>query len=436
MLAFHSPKQRRWRASREDSVVLNNVPRISDRLRERTTSLAEDLSPVVERAYETLAMLDGHESLAPAATRDVFESVEMSATIWFRTLLDGAPPSTQDVDAFQDIGRRRVYQRVPLQSTLQALRVGMREVWRAYIGLGEDDRAIADELLYSVSPYLFDYFDVVAQTIVQTYLAEQYQQARWRETLLHQLYSIVFHSPGDIEGFHSTAEALGLDFAVSRIALAIDVDLDGHTPGERGEACERIAIAAARHLGTSPDNLVRAWHRGRLILWTPCVHGDSLCRSDRLTTERARALVAALPQIRRIGIGLMNEGPAGWAASVEEAVKALDAGAANDRRDKVCPYASIVIEEGARRADNVRRYLVSLLEQLSSEPELLATLKAYFEQGQRLGKTAGALAIHANTLSYRIERIETLLGASLDDVSWVSRLDVALKLRRAAPAVH
>ncbi|WP_368042115.1 PucR family transcriptional regulator [Burkholderia metallica] len=410
--------------------MLNNVPRISDRLRERTTTLAADLSPVVERAYETLATLDGHQSLAPAATRDVFESIAMSATVWFRTLLDGAPPSLQDVGAFQEIGRRRVHQRVPLQSTLQALRVGMREIWRTYIGLGEDDRAIADELLYSVSPYLFDYFDVVAQTIVQTYLAEQYQQARWRESLLHQLYSIVFHSPGDVDGFHATAEALGLDFAVPRIALAIDVDLGEHAPAERGEACERIALAAARHLDTVPDSLVRAWHRGRLILWTPCVHGDSICRSDRLTTERARTLAAALPQIRRIGIGLMNDGPAGWAASVEEAMKALDA-ATNDGRDRVRPYASISIEEGARRADNVRRYLVSLLEQLSPDPELLVTLETYFEHGQRLGKTAGALAIHANTLSYRIERIEALLGASFDDVSWVARLDVALKLRRA-----
>jgi sugar diacid utilization regulator len=416
--------------------VLTNIPKISPALREKTAMLAEDLSPVVDRTYAILSALDGYTTLAPAVKRDVFESIELSARVWFDSLLTGEPPSAQDVDAFQTFSRRRVHQRVPLQCTLQALRVGLREVWRDYIALGDEDGRVVEELLYEVSPYLFDYFDVIGQTIVQTYLAEQYQQSRWRESLLHQLYSIVFHSPGDVEGFRATAEALGLDFAAPRIALALDVGLVAYAPAERDEALERIALAAARHLNALPDGLVRAWHRGRLILWAPCPQGEFMGRSDRLMTERANALVNALPSVRRIGLGLMNEGPSGWAASAEEAMKALDIGQREADRGRVCSYASIVIEEGARRSDNVRRYLVSLLEQLSNEPDLLLTLEMYFDQGQRLGKTATALDIHPNTLNYRIERIEALLGASLDDVSWVAKLDVALKLRRSAGSIN
>jgi len=74
-------------------------------------------------------------------------------------------------------------------------------------------------------------------------------------------------------------------------------------------------------------------------------------------------------------------------------------------------YSSILIEESARHASNALRYLVSLLEQQANEPELVTTLQTFFEQGQRRGQSAAALGIHPNTLNYRIERIEALLGA-------------------------
>jgi len=45
--------------------------------------------------------------------------------------------------------------------------------------------------------------------------------------------------------------------------------------------------------------------------------------------------------------------------------------------------------------------------------------------------TASVLGIHPNTLNYRLDRIENILGARLDDASWVSKLDIAIKLRRS-----
>jgi sugar diacid utilization regulator len=67
-------------------------------------------------------------------------------------------------------------------------------------------------------------------------------------------------------------------------------------------------------------------------------------------------------------------------------------------------------------------------------PELYPSggLFGHDQQGQRRGQSAAELGIHPNTLNYRIERIEALLGASLDDIGWIERLDIALKLRRAS----
>ncbi len=141
-------------------------------------SIAADLTLVVERTLAILTQFDGYILLAPAAKRDVQESVALSARVWFETLLSGEPPSAQDMDAFREISQRREHQRVPLQNLLQALRLGLRETWSTYIALGALDERIAKELLADVSLYLLDHFDFIAQIIVRSYLGEQYRQPR------------------------------------------------------------------------------------------------------------------------------------------------------------------------------------------------------------------------------------------------------------------
>ncbi|KAA1011309.1 GHKL domain-containing protein [Paraburkholderia panacisoli] len=158
--------------------MLANVPRISTDLREKTASLAADLSLVVERALGILKSLDGYKLLSPPAMRDVEDSVALSAKVWFETLLSGEPPSARDIAVFREIGQRREHQRVPLNSLLQALRYGLREIWSTYIAVGELDGRLTKELLFDVSLYLFDYFDLIAQIIVRTYLVEHDQQLR------------------------------------------------------------------------------------------------------------------------------------------------------------------------------------------------------------------------------------------------------------------
>jgi two-component system sensor kinase FixL len=159
--------------------VLAKVPRISNHLREKTVSIAADLTLVVERTLAVLTQLDGYKLLTPAAKRDVQESVTLSAKVWFETLLSGEPPSTEDMDVFREISQRREHQRVPLQSLLEALRLGLREIWSTYTALGELDDSIANELLVDISLYLLDHFDLIAQIIVRAYLAAQSPQPRW-----------------------------------------------------------------------------------------------------------------------------------------------------------------------------------------------------------------------------------------------------------------
>lgn len=412
--------------------MLPPVPRISPRLRAKLQALADNPSSAIDRTFAMLMELEGYRSLTPAVRKDILASISMSAALWFDCLLSGEPPTDEVMNRIEAFARRRVHQNVPLQSLLRAFQLGARELWRACTDMATAEPTLVNELLFDLSPYLLDYFDAMSQHIAQAWLAEQYQEARWRSSLLHQLHGIVFHTPDDAERFRETVGALGLDATLPRIALAIDFDLSDYPPSAHDDALDRFVLAAARHLEVKPDTLVRVWHRERLVLWVPCARGDSLTRNDQAVAVRSAALARAEPRVRSIGIGLMSEGARGWAASVDEAIKAVDFAQHDGEPAGVHRYSSIAIEESVRSSGNVLRYLVSLAEQLAGESDLLSTIEVYFAHGQRRRQAAEALGVHPNTLDYRLERIETLLGASLDDADWIARLDIALKLHGAA----
>jgi DNA-binding PucR family transcriptional regulator len=72
------------------------------------------------------------------------------------------------------------------------------------------------------------------------------------------------------------------------------------------------------------------------------------------------------------------------------------------------------------------------MERLSHDTELLTTLAVFFDGGQHRKQASEQLGIHPNTLNYRLGRIEEILGGTFDDAAWLSRLHVALTLRRAS----
>ena len=405
------------------------VPNISCQLRDNLAALAKDPSILIEGIYSSLMKVDGYEALTPAVRDDIFRSITTALNLWFELLLTGAPPTSQAITDIEESVRRRVHQRVPLQSMLRAYQVGSRELWRATIQFARADKTLTDEVLFDMSQYMFDYVDGLAQIVTKAYVVEEYQQARWRDSILHQLYTVLFHAPDDDESFVQAVGALGLDATLPRVALAIDAALDKLPPDLRTSECTRLALTVSRHFCVEPEMLIHVWHRGRVVAWVPCTRGAAISQTDRAAYDCAQHVVTSEKKLRAIGIGLMNHGASGWAASAAEAIRALELAPHGPASGKVHRYSSIALEESVRSTANVLRYLVSLVEQLNTETDLLTTLTTFLSEGRRRRSTAEALGIHPNTLTYRLERIESLLGASFDDAEWIAKLDIALKLR-------
>ena len=408
-----------------------NIPQVTGSLRKHASALATDPSRVVSRTYARLLEVEECYVNLPQSVRDdVLQFVESCARLWFDTLVNGRPPSDDEMESLANAGRRRVHQGIALTPVLRAFRLGGFETWCALLAVAEKDGESRDQLLFEVSCYLLESFDHMSQTIAQAYLDEQYQRARWRDALRFELCSLVFRNPEDVESFNKCAESLGIDPTVSRIALAIETKQIKVLPSKLESEYDRLTLCVSRHFKSTYEDLVRVVHRGRIIVWVPCIRGDTLVAGDRRFADCAAALMKATSEVLAIGIGLLNQGPSGWALSVDEACKALEFGSPAPGKRRVHLYSDIVVNESVRRTDNVLRYLNSLLERLSEEPELLSTLQTYFEQLQRRKVTADVLGIHPNTLNHRLGRIEALLGARLDEASWIAKLHIAVRLRQ------
>lgn len=128
-----------------------------------------------------------------------------------------------------------------------------------------------------------------------------------------------------------------------------------------------------------------------------------------------------------IGIGRHHAGLAGLARSAQDAHAALSLGRQLNLPGRVFCLddlgAAAFVGIGDQRTK--LELAVRLLGPLDAEPDLLATLKTFFDQNCCPSTTAGTLAIHRNTLSYRLDKVTSLTG--LDP----RRFDDAIQMRLA-----
>jgi sugar diacid utilization regulator len=410
------------------------VPKPSRRLAKLMEKLAQDPVPVVDRVMVQLrADIPDYEHAPPALLRDVRDSVTFMHRLWYETLLSGERPSAATLETVAASGRRRVHQGVQLDALLRAFRLGSKLIWAGVLEGAGDDAELHRELLFDISPFVFDHFDQMAQTIAQAFGAEQMLRARWRDALAHELCSILFNRPDNEEGFRRNAEALGLDPAAAHCAQSLRLKRADAAPAELEGEVERLMVSIARVLRTQSEHMLHTLHRGQVLLWLPLLHGETVVAGEQRLAGQAGAVLEACPAVTAIGVGLPAVGARGWRASADQALKAQEYGAAQG--EAVLRYADIALNDAVAGADNVTRYFDALVERLAQEPQLLGTLEAYFERRQHRKAAAAALDIHPNTLNYRLERIETLLGAKLDEVGWLAKLHTALRLRRGRPAL-
>ncbi|HWJ82585.1 MAG TPA: PucR family transcriptional regulator ligand-binding domain-containing protein [Nocardioides sp.] len=219
------------------------------------------------------------------------------------------------------------------------------------------------------------------------------------------------------------ARAVELLVAGDARTARIVLDAAGEAGGVRPRLPREVRVLRARGPAEGLDDALAALEDERHL---GAVVDDELVVVA--ATRRAPGLAAALGE-RGLLVGVGGAVPLeDCAAGLETARHAL---AAATRSVPVRTWddladAGVVGVLGPERAAAFSR---SFLAPLADDPVLLETLAVFLRRHGSRGETAADLGVHRNTVRNRIEHIEALLGASLDDPRVRVDAWVALQVR-------
>jgi DNA-binding PucR family transcriptional regulator len=228
------------------------------------------------------------------------------------------------------------------------------------------------------------------------------------------MYELLAEKAPDLAVLESRARQVWARLGIAHRPLVISVAAAGNTGGNPVERGRRLVTE------DRPSDFVTV-HGRHLIALTPRV-------------KRAEAL-QEVAEIRNL---LANNGiraSISVGRSFRTLLEARDSIlAARSLLDLLAPR-DVVWAEGlepltllfnAGQRDRLNAFAAAALSPLESREQLMVTLQAYYEMGGNRARAARRLGIHVNTFRQRLERIEELIGGSVDESAHAVPLRLAL----------
>ena len=242
----------------------------------------------------------------------------------------------------------------------------------------------------------------------------------------------------------------GLTFQRPYGVLVLDAGAYVLTPFQQGEAVateqrvQRRVVATVSTINSyfhlPSDGLVAHLGRGEIAVLVALP-----ARAWGAPEERVAGQPLEPPELRRVaedllkrlqseargemtaGMGLWRPGILGLAASYKDAIAALELGRAALGPNAVysLPGLGLIALLGVDHAATRHTLARALLAPIAEDRELLQTLDVFLGHDTSPSRAAKALAVHRNTLTYRLERIATLTGVDPRHFEGAARLRAA-----------
>ena len=300
-------------------------------------------------------------------------------------LAERRDPTEEELGILRRLGARRAEQRLPIDAVVAGFHVGFRELWHALIEhVPADEPKTASQLLTAATTvwrWVLDVTDAIASTYAVTVRALDARVVGARQRFVELLIS------GDLD----SAEAATLG-----ATLGFDPVDDFRATVIRGATDELHAIELQRELELLTGRYAVA-ARGLLVV----VISQGAAADEVVTTCRRLEPDAAL------ATGRDRRGLRGARASLADAEQTLRVTAERDHAtfDDAWLWATLA-EANERLAD----LLASGVEAAIDHPHLAATVQAFADGGFSVTEAARRLQLHANSVSYRLERWQELTG--------------------------
>lgn len=395
-------------------------------------------SPLRSPAYAPLLepLLDELEPLVDAVVRDVARpGVEAGpATVESRRVVDrlirrlvrGAALDEAELADLHAEGGRAAAAGEPLQALLDRHLTAGWVVWGAATARGPLDPVAVSAL----GTALLRAGDASAAALAEGYgEAEGAMAARAASSRREFLDALLELPPGDgpaARRLVARAAHFGFEAAAAYRVVVAGVGRELADEAPEVEALARALVGPVRRAGSPADPVV-ATKRERLVV---VAHAERL-GLDVLGRELARlaggdgwVAVEAGPSAGLVGVGVAY----GAAIASLSVAERLGIHARWLRADDLLLERALLADEGLVAAA-VERELGSLLGVARIGDALVATLEAYLAAGGSVRATARALGVAPRTVTYRLGRIESLLGGRLAGERLL-RLATALFARR------
>ncbi len=359
-------------------------------------AISADITAVIE---ETVP--EYRDSAVPRP--DLGRSVERNVADLLVGIAERRDPSPEEIRRRADLGARRATQGLPVDTLMQAFHVGYRQLWEMLVQRAGGFHTELSPQLLQASTTMWAWTHQITDALGHAHAETLRTMALRAATVRQRFLELVLAGDHESEEAVTLARGLGFDttgtFRAHVVRTAV---LDGSETPRVQAACD-----------TLPGNQQVISQGARLVVLSQS--------DDGAATEEV--LAGQLPEAT-IGVGLLRGGLDGARLSIGDAERAL---ALTSRPrvivfEEVWPWALL-----ARDLDRALPLLDTARRTARDHPHLAEAVTAYARRGS-IADAGRQLGVHANTITYRLDRWAELSGWDARDFGGLLRSVIALRL--------
>jgi predicted nucleotidyltransferase len=344
---------------------------------------------------------------------DLHQSVRANIDYILASLTDSAAPNLTAPNA---TGRARAAQGAPLAEMLTAYRVGVAELWSAMAATARDLPGVPASDVIDLAGTVFAVQNTYTDAALTAYRDEAREMLRTQERERAALVEVILTGAAARGTLWEVANALRLPLDGSFLVVAAETDL-GHDPIPRAESA--LAVLDVRSVWRLDADL----SLGVLSLPDRTRNAAVLNVLGRHATGR----VGASPVFAELH-------QASWALELARLALGSHSGDARVTQFRDSPIDLLVAAAPHAALEAARAVLGSLLALPEDELELLlGTFEAWVRANGSAAAAGAELFCHPNTVRYRLRRIESGSGRTLNNPGDVAELVTAVRAWRELP---
>ena len=344
---------------------------------------------------------------------DLHQSVRANIDYILASLTDSAAPNLTAPNA---TGRARATQGAPLAEMLTAYRVGVAELWSAMAATARDLPGVPASDVIDLAGTVFAVQNTYTDAALTAYRDEAREMLRTQERERAALVEVILTGAAARGTLWEVANALRLPLDGSFLVVAAETDL-GHDPIPRAESA--LAVLDVRSVWRLDADL----SLGVLSLPDRTRNAAVLNVLGRHATGR----VGASPVFAELH-------QASWALELARLALGSHSGDARVTQFRDSPIDLLVAAAPHAALEAARAVLGSLLALPEDELELLlGTFEAWVRANGSATAAGAELFCHPNTVRYRLRRIESGSGRTLNNPGDVAELVTAVRAWRELP---